>query len=225
MSSSQTYNFNPSFGDFVVNAYAKCGVRRTELTAQHLADARTEANFMMADWSGDGINLWQVERATIDLVKGQISYSIPKTTIFLLDVWITYTGVDRILTPISRSDYAAIPNKRNQGQPTSYWYDRTEEPALYLWPLSPADYPGGLAYYYMKQSQDINLQNGTQLEMPWNYFDSFVWGLAARLSYIYAPDRTQLLEAKAQVSRTKAFQSGTENVPITMNPALGSYFR
>ena len=143
MSSSQTYNFNPSFGDFVVNAYAKCGVRRTELTAQHLADARTEANFMMADWAGDGINLWQVERATIDLVKGQISYSIPKTTVFLLDVWITYTGVDRILTPISRSDYAAIPNKRNQAQPTTYWYDRTEEPALYLWPLSPGDYVGG----------------------------------------------------------------------------------
>lgn len=224
MASSQTYNFNPAFGEFVINAYAKCGIRRTELTAQHMSDARTEANFMMADWAGDGINLWQVERATLDLVKGQISYSIPKTVVFMLDLYVNLGGSDIILTPISRSDYAAFPDKTVQGRPTSYWFDRTEEPSLYLWPLSPQDAVGGLTYYYMKQSQDVNLQNGTQLEIPYYYFDAFVWGLASRLAYLYAPDKVQLLQPRADRAWSRALQVGTENVPITMNVAMRGYF-
>ena len=44
MATSGTFTFNPSLGDFVTNAFAKCGVRRTELTTQHMQDANFEAN-------------------------------------------------------------------------------------------------------------------------------------------------------------------------------------
>ena len=83
---------------------------------------------------------------------------------------------------------------------------------------------GGLVYYYMKQSQDIVSQNGTQLPIPTYFFDAFVWGLAARLSYLYAPDKTQLLQPRSDKAWARANAVGTENVPITMNVAMRSYF-
>jgi hypothetical protein len=224
MTTSNTFSFNPAFGDFVVNAYAKCGIRRTDLTAQHMSDAVNEANFMMSDWAGDGINLWQVERATLDLVAGQISYSLPATVVFLLDVYTSNTGSDRIIIPISRTDYASLAQKDQEGQPTSYWFDRTLNPTLYLWPIVPQSAVGGLVYYYMQQSEDIASQNGTQLPIPTYFFDAFVWGLAARLSYMYAPEKTQLLQPRSDRAWSRANQVGTENVPLTLNIAMRSYF-
>lgn len=54
MATSGTYTFSPNLGEIVINAFAKCGIRRTEITNQHMEDARMEANFMMSDWAGDG---------------------------------------------------------------------------------------------------------------------------------------------------------------------------
>ena len=224
MTTSGTYNFNPAFGDMVVNAFAKCGIRRTDLTAQHMSDAVNEANYMMADWAGDGINLWQVQRATLDIVAGQISYALPKTVVFLLDVYTTNLGSDRIIIPISRTDYASLAQKTQEGQPTSYWFDRTLTPTLYLWPILPQDAVGGLVYYYMSQAEDVVTQNGTQVDIPWYFLEAFVWGLASRLAYMYAPDKVQILQPRADKAWLRANAVGTENVPITMNVAMRSYF-
>lgn len=224
MTTSNSYNFNPAFGDIVINAFAKCGVKRTELTAQHMSDAVNEANFMMSDWAGDGINLWQVQRATLDLVAGQISYSLPRTVVFLLDVYTSNTGSDRIIIPISRTDYASLAQKTQEGQPTSYWFDRTINPVLYLWPVLPQDAVGGLVYYYMGQAQDVDAQNGTQVDIPWYFFSAFAAGLASRLAVMYAPERVQLLQQLSDRAWQRANSVGTENVPITMNVAMRSYF-
>jgi len=189
-----------------------------------MADAVTEANFMMSDWAGDGINLWQVERATLDIVAGQISYSLPRTVVFLLDVYTTNLGSDRIIIPISRTDYASLSQKEQEGQPTSYWFDRTLNPTLYLWPILPENAVGGLVYYYMNQAQDVAAQNGTQVEVPWYFLSAFVAGLAARLSIMYAPDRLPMLQQLSDKAWLRAQAVGTENVPITMNVAMRSYF-
>lgn len=225
MATSGTFTFNPSLGDFVTNAFAKCGVRRTELTTQHMQDANFEANLLMTDWAADGINLWMVQSATIPLFAGQVSYALPSTITFLLDLYVTQGGFDRLLYPISRSDYASLAQKDVQGYPTSYWYDKLLSPNLYVWPLANADNTYTLTYYYMQHAQDSVLSNGTQQQIPWEFYSAFASGLAARLSYIYAPDKAQLLQAKADRDWLRAQQVGTENVPMTMNVGLASYFR
>ena len=40
MAVSGTSTFNPSNGEILLWAFSLCGIRRTELTQQHLADAR-----------------------------------------------------------------------------------------------------------------------------------------------------------------------------------------
>ena len=225
MSTSGTYTFAPNLGDLVINAFAKCGVRRTDLTNQHMSDARMEANLMMSDWAGDGINLWQVQSASVQLTQGTKSYVIPSDRVFILDVYITQNGFDRLIFPISRSDYASLAQKNIQGYPTSYWFDRLIDPNLFIWPVADQDNQYTLTYYYMRQAMDSNLSNGTQPEVPWYYLNAFADGLAARLSYIYAPDKVNILQPKADKSWFRALQVGSENVPVTMNVQMRGYFR
>jgi hypothetical protein len=225
MSTSGTYAFAPNLGDLVINAFAKCGVRRTDLTNQHMSDARFEANLMMSDWAGDGINLWQVQSATIPLAQGISSYPIPSDRVFILDVYITQNGFDRLIFPISRSDYASFAQKNLQGYPTSFWFDRLIDPNLYVWPVPDSSTSYILTYYYMRQAMDSELTNGTQPEVPWYYLNAFADGLAARLAYIYAPDKVAVLQPKADKSWFRALQVGTENVPVTMNVQMRGYFR
>ena len=225
MSTSGTYAFSPNLGDLVINAFAKCGVRRTDLTNQHMSDARMEANLLMSDWAGDGINLWQVQSATISLVQGVASYAIPSDRVFMLDVYIRQDGFDRLIFPISRSDYASFAQKDLQGYPTSFWFDRLIEPNLYVWPVPDQTGQYTLTYYYMRQAMDSELTNGTQPEVPWYYLNAFADGMAARLAYIYAPDKVAILQPRYDKSWFRALQVGTENVPVTLNVQMRGYFR
>lgn len=227
---SNQWTFDPSLGSAIIAAYSRCGIRRTEIVQQHMADAQAEANYTMSDWQGDGINLFQVELVTQDLFAGQQVYDVPNTTVFMLDIYIRQNPdsgmpIDRIIIPISRSDWASIANKNMQSFPTSYWYDRTLNPQLYLWPCPNQDIPGGLRYYVQKRPMDMNTQNGTEIAIPYECYDAFVWCLAERLAFIYAPDRIAMIGPRKQQSYQRMLQATTENVPVEMNVQMGSYFR
>ena len=111
-----------------------------------------------------------------------------------------------------------------EGQPTSYWFDRTLTPTLYLWPILPQDATGGLVYYYMNQAEDVASQNGAQVDIPWYFMSAFAAGLAARLAVMYAPDRLPMLQQLSDKAWLRAQAVGTENVPMTLNIAMRSYF-
>jgi hypothetical protein len=228
MTTSGTTSFAPSLGELVIASYRRCGVHGPEITAQHMTDARMEANLLMADWAGDGINLWQVEEGALTLTQGTISYAMPTNIVFILDCYIgrgTAPQIDRSIFPMSRSDYMSIANKSQQGQPTSFWFDRLLAPIIYLWPVADQDDTYTLYYNYMRQAYDSNLPAGVQPEVPWAYLDAFVWGMASRLSLIYAPDRADRLEARAMKAWQRALAVGTENTPVQIIPSMGSYFR
>jgi hypothetical protein len=55
----------------------------------------------------------------------------------ILDMYISYgsPSTDRLIFPISRSEYAAYPDKTTQGTPTVFWFDRLIAPTFTLWPV------------------------------------------------------------------------------------------
>lgn len=227
---SSAWTFDPNLGELVIGAYARCGVRRTELTQQHLSDARFEANMIQSEMAGDGINLWQVELVTDNIVAGQGLYTVPDTTLFVLDVYIRQNPdsgmpVDRIILPISRTDWASTSNKTMSGFPTSYWWDRLLSPTMQLWPVPNQDIVGGLRYYVQKRAMDANLTNGTQVQIPFEAYDYFTWALALRLAVIYAPDKLAMLQPLKEGAYQKYLQASTENVPINMAINVAPYFR
>ena len=226
---SGTYNYSPSLADFVLYAFGKCGIRRTAVVQEHMADARMAANLVLAEWSNRGVNLWNVALESVSTVQGQIAYSVPANTAMVLDIYLTVSPAtsnaeDIILTSISRTDYASIPNKTQQGRPTTFWYDRLVSSTINLW-QSPDAGPYTLNYYIVSQNQDAVLPNGTGPGIPLQWFKAFSDALGAELSTIYAPEKTQLLQTAAERSWQLAAEFGTENAPMYINPGLSGYYR
>lgn len=229
MTTSGTYNFNPTLGELVLNAYARCGVRRTALLQEHMQDARMETNLMLSNWSNRGVNLWEVDVQTVPLSQGVTTYNVPANTIMMLDAYIS-TGsgqsqFDRVIMPISRTEYAYTPNKNQQAPPTVFWFDRLINPTVTLWPVPDQDSTYTLRYYRVKQIQDANYDNGQTVDIPYRWFDAFAAGLASRLAGIYAPERSAVLEPKAEAAYMIAATQDTENVPMYLTPGLSGYYR
>ena len=159
MTTSGTFSYNPSLGEQGQIAFGRIGVRRTELTPAHMADLRTAANDLLAEWSNMTPNLWEVGLQTTSLVQGTATYTVAAETVMVLDLYIS-TGTpatDRLIFPISRSEYASYPNKTQQGFPTVFWFDRLVTPTITLWPVPDGNGPYTMNYYTVRQTQDANL--------------------------------------------------------------------
>ncbi len=233
MATSGTYTFNPSFGEAGLYAFHLCGLRPPQLTQEHMFTLRMAANVMQLDWANEGVNLWEVELATpITFVAGTPSYAIPANTVILLDVYITQLALvsgqpntDRIITPISRTEYASYPNKLMQGVPNVYWYDRLIAPTITLWPTPDAEQYTQLNYYRVKQIQDASLPGGLTLDIVQRFIPTYIDGLAVELSRTWAPSRTADLKASYNEKMARAKSQDVERGNLYISPMLAGYYR
>ncbi len=228
MATSGTYAFNPALGSLTLAAFDLIGVRRSSILQEHLEAARLHSNFLLLRWSSAGVNLWQVDLITTPLVQGTSTYDVDANTIVILDMYISVTNggatQDRIIMPISRTEYASYPNKTMQGFPTVAWFDRLLSPTITIWPV-PNGEQTSLKYYRLRQNQDAVLQNGLTVEMPAYWMEAFVFGLAARLAIIYAPDRAMPLKGMADEAYMLASSQNVETSDFFVSPQLSTYFR
>lgn len=228
MATSDSYSFAPSIGSMALNAFARCGVRRTELTPQHMNDVYFETNLLQSDWSADGIIWWTVELIQQPLTAGSPTYALPTNTVSLLDVYVApdsgESGQNRLITPFSRTDYASLADPTTEGYPTSYWYNRAITPTITLWPVPDDSTTYQMSYYVYTQPEDAVLRGGGQAQVPYWWLNAYVADLAHRLARIYAPDR----EAQRLADRDRAYQTACKQVePVTIfiTPGLSGYFR
>jgi hypothetical protein len=229
MSTSGTYNFNPALGEIVLYSYNLIGVRNTSVLQEHMQSARMAANMMLSRWANQGVNLWAVDLITTPLVQGVATYSVDANTVVMLDTYIeTVNGssqpIDRLILPISRTEYASYPNKEQQGFPTTYWFDRLISPTVTLWPV-PDGSTTSLKYYRVRQIQDANLQGGQQVEIPYLWMEAFAYGLAQRLATIWAPDKMMMLKPLADESYNIAAAQNVETAQQYISPVISGYFR
>jgi hypothetical protein len=228
MATSNTYSWNPALGEVVLYAYNLIGLRPTSLLQEHFEAARMATNMMLSRWSSQGVNLWCVDMETVPLVQGTSTYSVPSDTIVMLDAYIsTTTGsstIDRIIMPVSRTEYASYPNKAQQGFPTTFWFDRTLSPEVTLWPV-PDGSQTNLKYYRVRRVQDSNLQNGEQVEIPYYFMEALAFGLAQRLAMIWAPDKVALMKPLADESYQIAASQNVETANFYVSPSVSGYWR
>ena len=190
-----------------------------------MTDARFETNLMLASWANQGVNLWEVVLISVPLVQGQTTYTVPAKVVMILDAVIqqntgTSSQFDRVIMPISRTEYSQTPNKLQQAPPTVFWFDRLINPTVTLWPVPDQTNYYTLNYYAVTQIQDAELTDAQTVDIPYRWLDALAAGLAARLAAIYAPDRMQMLEAKAAQAYTIAATQDTENVGLYITPGL-----
>jgi len=230
MATSGTYAFNPSLGEMTLYAYNLIGVRNTAVLQEHMEAARMATNMMLSRWANQGVNLWAVDLITTPLVTGQATYSVDANTVVILDAYVqnddSGANIDRIILPISRTEYASYPNKEQQGFPTVFWFDRLLSPTVTLWPVPNTDNgPQSLKYYRVRQIQDANLQNGQQVEIPYLWLEAFAYGLAQRLAMVWSPDKVALLKPMADESYQIAADQNVETAQQYISPMISGYFR
>ena len=225
---SGTFTYSPSLGELVLYAYSLCGIRRTALTQEHMADAKTAVNLLLADWLNQGVNLWQVELVTIPLVQGTGTYTMDPSVFVILDGYVTVgTGVaatDRIILPIGRSEWASYPNKQQQGFPTVFWMDRLLTPTVTLWPV-PDGQEVSASFYCLQQAQDANYDSGQQPDVPYAWLKALAYGIAEGLCPIYAPERYAMIKPIAADAYDKAARAGIETAQQYIAPLIGGYYR
>lgn len=228
MRTTDTYEFAPALGSLGLNAFARCGVRRTELTQQHMDDLYLESNLLQSDWTADGIIWWTVELVQQAVTAGEPTYLLPTNTVSVLDVYISpnsgSSGQNRLIMPFSRTDYASLGNPTQQGFPTSYWYNRALEPTITLWPVPDDSTTYMMSYYIYTSIQDAGLKGGLSPAVPTWWLNAYTADLAHRLSRIYAPT----LEQQRKVDRDEAYLRACKQVepsPMFITPGLSGYYR
>lgn len=229
VTTSGTYDFAPTGGEFILNAFDRIQIRPVEIEQTQMQRAVMELNLALTRFNTmPGQNLWTIDLVTTPLVAGTASYAVADETRMILSAFIRYSTspqLDRYLFPISRDEYAAISTKTTQGFPSQYWFDRLISPTVTFYLVPDAAYTYTFMYYRARQIQDAKISNGENLELPTRFFDAITADLAHRLARIYRPE----LEAIRKVDRDEAWSiaatEDTEWTPLYISPGLSGYWR
>jgi hypothetical protein len=239
MATSDTYSFNPGLGELTLYAYNLIGIRNTALLQEHMEAARMASNMLCSRWSNMGVNLWAVDLVTTALSTGVATYPVDGNTVMILDAYVqnddSGANIDRIILPVSRTEYASYPNKEQQGFPTVYWFDRlisssrstgSAGPSVTLWPVPNTDNgPQYLKYYRVRQIQDSGLTNGQTVEIPYLWLEAFAYGLAMRLAQIWNPAAVAMIKPMADEAYQIAASQNIETAQQYISPMISGYFR
>ena len=167
------------------------------------------------------------------------SYSVDPNTVVLLDAYVTTTQsstqpIDRIILPVSRTEYASYPNKQQAGFPTVFWFDRLIDasrsfgspgPSVTLWPVPDGTSSQSLSYYRVRQIQDSDFTSGQTVEIPYLWLEAFAYALAARLAIIWNPQKIQILKPLADDAYAVAAEQNVETAQQYISPQISGYYR
>ena len=134
--------------------------------------------------------------------------------------------IDRILTPLGRSEYAAQSDKFTQGTPTSFWFNReTPQPQIVLWTVPDGNGPYLLSMYVMRQVQDAYFVNGQTADIPYRFQEALASGLARRFALKWKPEKYALMKAEAKEQWDEASIEDREKVDVHVVPDMSGYYR
>ena len=158
------------------------------------------------------------------------TYSVDPNTVVLLDAYVTTTQstsqpIDRIILPVSRTEYASYPNKEQTGFPTVFWFDRLISPQVTLWPVPDGTSSQYFKYYRVRQIQDANYSGGQTVEIPYLWLEAFAYNLALRLAIIWNAQKAVLIKPLADEAYQIAAEQNVETAQQYISPQISGYFR
>ncbi len=230
MTTSGTTTFFPSNIDFVIEAFDRIQIRPTALTRAQLVSAYRSINYALQTWSNRGVNLWAVDLQSTPLIAGQGQYTCPSDTMQVLDVYMNTLSsgdpIGRVLYPMSRTDYAALPDKLQQGTPSVFWFDKlSPAPVFNLWAVPNASSTWTLNYYRLRRIQDAQFAAGQTADIPYRFLEALVADVAARLAQKFNPQLWPALKLEAKAQWDEAAQADIEKVTMYLQPDFSSYYQ
>jgi hypothetical protein len=221
-----TANFDLSIDDIAEEAYERCGLQIR--SGYDIKTARRSLNLMLAEWANRGLNLWTIQKqekpitATTTELSGTNLFGSgadnSQQIVDITDVIIRDSNNnDYSTTSISRSTYWNYTVKTTSGRPTQYYFERTINPKLYLYPAADSTYT--LIYYAlvrMKDSGDYTNNN----EIPFRFLPCLTAGLAYYISMKRTPDRINMLKQIYEDEFQRAAAQDGERTSLFLTPKV-----
>ena len=223
MATSGTTSFNLTIEEIIDEAFNRCGVRPN--SGNDLRKARRNLNVLFSDWGNRGVHLWKVELDEIALVAGQAEYTCNSDVSDVLEAFVSTTGggndtantQDVSLTKVDRSNYAALPNKLNQGQPSQYYVDRQTTPKIYLYQAPDASTYTYVKFYVVKRIEDAGAYSNNP-DAVFRFLPCMIAGLAYYMSFQYAADRVPLLKQTYEDEMIRALDEDGQRTSLYVSP-------
>ena len=221
---ASTANFDLSIDEIAEEAYERCGLQVR--SGYDLQTARRSLNLMLAEWANRGLNLWtiQLQEKTITAGTNNLTgldlfgsgQEAAQQIIDITDLAISdSSNNDFSATPISRSTYLNIAVKTTSGRPTQYYFERTINPRLYLYPQADTTYT--LKYYALLRMKDAG-EYTNNAEIPFRFLPCMTAGLAYYIAMKKAPERIQLLKQVYEDEFQRAAAQDGERSSLFLTP-------
>ena len=221
---ASTADLNLSIDDIAEEAFERCGLQVR--SGYDLKTARRSLNLLLAEWANRGLNLWtiQLQEKTIAANTTNLSGSdlfgsganAAQEIIDITDVVISDSSSnDYSATSISRSTYFNYTVKTTSGRPSQYYFERTINPKLYLYPAADTTYT--LKYYALLRMKDAGAYTNNA-EIPFRFLPCMTAGLAYYIAMKKAPDRISLLKQIYEDEFQRAADQDGERTSLFLTP-------
>ena len=221
---SSTSDFNLSIDDISEEAFERCGLQIR--SGYDIKTARRSLNLMLAEWANRGLNLWTIQKQEKTLAAD--TTALTGTNLFgsgaddsqqivdITDVIIRDSSNNDFSTSsISRATYWNYTVKTTSGRPTQYYFERTINPRLYLYPQADTTYT--LKYYALLRMKDAGYYTNNA-EIPFRFLPCMTAGLAYYISMKKAPDRLVALKQIYEDEFQRAAAQDGERTSLFLTP-------
>ena len=221
---ASTAAFDLTIDQICQEAYERCGLQIR--SGNDLQTAKRSLNLMLAEWANRGLNLWTIQLQEKSISAGTTDLSgtnlfgsganAAQEIIDITDVVIRdSSNNDYSATPISRSTYLNYTVKTTSGRPTQYYFERTINPTLFLYPAADVAYT--LKYYALVRMFDAgDYTNNAQI--PFRFLPCMTAGLAYYISMKKSPDRLVALKQIYEDEFQRAADQDGERTSLFLTP-------
>lgn len=240
MTTSGTTTFNPTRDQIVYGALRLLGAYTANGNTprpEQVSDSVEALDMMLKSWQVDGLLHLKTfiyvalvaARATYTIgpdstdtvttdAAGAVSFKKRPTSIASPRRRTIATGDEVPMDdPLSRSDYAALPNKATSGTPTKVYYDpQISNGTLYVWPV-PSTAVDQIVLTVDRTIEDAGDSDAT-FDLPPEWVEAVKWNLAARLIPEYPGADADRIEKYAAMFREKMVSFNAESGPTFFQP-------
>jgi len=231
MATSGTKTFNLDVGEYIEEAFERCGIEVR--TGYDQRTARRSLNLLLAEWANRGLNQWTIARDSLTVSNtggvnsDGITYNLDASMIDILTVACRFVSTsntqnqqDLTVDRISRDYYLTIPNKLSVGRPLQFYVNRQITPQLVIWPRPNTEYY--LIIDKLVRMDDAGSGANT-LDIPFRFYPCLVAGLAYYIAMKKAPDRLQLLKAVYEEEFDRAKSEDRDRASLQLTPVRNWY--
>lgn len=141
-------------------------------------------------------------------------------TLDIQELYFNNNILDTTISSLSRNEYLQLPQKNITGRPSVYYFDRTIEPSISIWP-SPSSIYNVISYSYIKLMQDVGLYSNA-IEIPSRFYPALVTGLSFKLALKFNNQVAEIFNSEYQDSFNLASIEDSEINTISIRPSWNS---